>query len=140
MGFEELTHTVAIWLTIFYMLAATSWIGRSIIIVGWDVWIPLAGISILVGITMISTYHFEPTETFGSSKIDHDQRKMLRIMVSVFILMFALIPFAYVYSSPTPLADFLLLTLMSYVWLTYVAILIISVIFYERINGMIKNE
>lgn len=133
MGLEELTHVTALWIAFFYAAATTTAIARFEVIVNWEIWPWTALLSIIMGITMIAGISLEPKKGYGpcSGEADYTTKKWTRLMVSILIVLIVSIPFGAIEKSPTPLADFLSLTLITYIWLLYIAILVLSV-FYQR--------
>lgn len=131
MGLEELIHVTALWIALFYAAATTTAIMRLEMIFGWDLYLLIALFSLTMGITMIGGLYYEPRMAPYPRRIDYGARKFIRFFVCLFILIFVSWPFGAIDKSPTPLADFLSLTLLTYVWLLYIAIWIVS-IFYQR--------
>lgn len=142
MGLEELTHVMALWIALFYAAATTAAIMRIEMIFGWELYLLIALFSITMGITMIAGLYFEPRRGgYGKhySDIDYTSKKIHRLFVCLFILIFVAWPFGAINWSPTPLADFLSLTLITYVWLLYVAIMVISVFYYDGPEEVIEE-
>lgn len=141
MGFEELIHVTALWIALFYAAATTTAIARVETIVNWEIWPWIALLSITMGITMIAGISLEPKKGYGThyGRTDYTTKKWIRLLTCVLILLLVSIPFGAIEKSPTPLADFLSLTLITYIWLLYVAILVLSV-FYQRESEEVIEE